>query len=89
MPRFWWAPCKLIILPFDIALLLTLLRIVPPERRAMNVLLGASHLLIFGLGNATLLPPADLLDRYPTADGLIARLTSLPAYRTPDWLLLI
>ena len=56
---------------------------------AMNVLLGLSHLLIFGLGNAFLLPPADILHRYTAAQGLIAQVTSLPAYRTPDWLMLI
>lgn len=38
-PRFWWAPYKLIILAFDIALLLTLLRMVSPERRKLALVL--------------------------------------------------
>ena len=55
----------------------------------MNVLLGLSHVLIFGLGNAALLPPESALDRYPDAASLIQRVTALPAYRSPDVILLV
>jgi len=53
----------------------------------MSVLLGLSHLLVFGLGDPALLPPSDILSRFPSADSLIASVTALPAYRTPDALL--
>src|SRR4029079_1536641 len=39
VPRFWWAPYKLIILGCDIAILVVLLRIVPPQRRMLVLLL--------------------------------------------------
>lgn len=52
---------------------------------AMCVLLGVSHVLVFGLGLAALLPPAEILFRYPAAQDLIARVTALPAYSSPDW----
>jgi hypothetical protein len=39
------------------------------------------------LGSARLAPPAEILYRYPAAAPLIERVTSLPAYTTPDWLL--
>jgi hypothetical protein len=38
LPRFWWAPYKLIVLGFDVAVFAALLRLVPPERR---------HLVLF------------------------------------------
>jgi len=51
---------------------------------AMNVLLGLSHVLIFGLGDAALLPPAGILSRFPAAHALIQSTMALPAYRSPD-----
>jgi hypothetical protein len=51
----------------------------------MAALLGASHVLVLGLGHTALLPPPEILHRYPDAQDLIARVTSLPAYSVPDW----
>lgn len=39
VPRFWWAPYKLMILGFDIAVLLALLRLVPAGRKRLVLLL--------------------------------------------------
>ena len=39
VPRFWWAPYKLIILAFDIAVLLALVHIVSPDRRRLALVL--------------------------------------------------
>ena len=38
-PRFWWAPYKLIILAFDVAVLVVLCRLVPPEKRKLVLVL--------------------------------------------------
>jgi hypothetical protein len=54
----------------------------------MNVMLGLSHVLVFALGNAALLPPQKILARYTAASGLVQRVVALPAYRSPDSLLL-
>jgi hypothetical protein len=52
---------------------------------AMCTLLGASHLLVFGLGDAALLPSERFFYRYPAAQDLIGAVTALPAYSVPDW----
>lgn len=52
---------------------------------AMCAVLGLSHVLVFGLGHAALLPPEHLFDSYPAAARLIEQITSLPAYTVPDW----
>jgi hypothetical protein len=51
---------------------------------AVCAMLGTSHLLVFGVGHGALLPPEHLFSRYPAAADLIARVTALPAYATPD-----
>jgi len=56
---------------------------------ALSALLGLSHLLIFALGNAALLPPDSVLPRYSAAASFVQRVTALPAYRSPDALLVI
>ncbi len=54
---------------------------------AMNVLLGLSHLAVFALGNAALLPPESVLSRYTAAASLVQKVTALPAYLSPDALI--
>lgn len=50
-------------------------------------LLALAHVLIYAMGGPVLLPPESILHTYPSAQDLIARVQALPAYRTPDAIL--
>lgn len=54
---------------------------------AMAVLLGVCHLLLYGVGQAVLLPSPHDGATYPYAQDLVARVAALPAFARPDAIL--